>query len=64
MDGFPSENKPCFLVLNPPKKQNSNFVGIKKSVVMVDKQYEEYITPQKMKDPKFVTQGMVIGNIY
>ncbi|CAI2359433.1 unnamed protein product [Moneuplotes crassus] len=62
MDGFPSENKPCLLVLNPPKKQNSNFVGIKKSVVMVDKQYEKFVTPQKANDTKLATQESTTSN--
>ncbi|CAI2359353.1 unnamed protein product [Moneuplotes crassus] len=57
MDGFPSENKPCFLVLNSPRKQNLNFVGIKKSVIMVEKHYEQYLPLLETQSTKFLTQG-------
>ena len=38
IDGFPKEKELCLQVLNAPKKWNSSLLGIKPSVVMLDKE--------------------------
>ena len=63
MDGFPSEDKPWFLVLNPPKKQNSNFIGIKQSVVMMDEKYYCHIQKSEESSELNMKCRIFISNI-
>ena len=38
LDGFPKENNPCIIVMQPPKRDNYVFMGIKPSVLVLAKE--------------------------